>query len=661
LEFATLDYNAPARNQYRYQLIGADDNWVEIGTQRSATFIHLPPKTYTFRVQGSNSQGIWNEKITELEIIVLPPWWHTWWAYLTYILLVLSGIWRYIQFFIKRSKLRQELAFERREADRAKDLDIQKSQLYMNMTHEFRTPLTIILGMSKQIEDNPKANMKKGLDMINRNGQQLLNLINQMLNLSKLESGKMKLELETRDIIPFLKTIIDYFKSFSYHKEIKLHFLPEEEKIITNFDPEKLEQIISNLISNAYKFTPNNGHIYISIRKENDSISIKVKDTGRGIPKSDLEKVFERFYQVDNSTTRHHEGTGIGLSLTKELIKLMDGKISVQSPPTGVSIGTEFKVTLPISLDYISIDSKRGTQDLLKEKLYPIKEVIPNTNLATSDKKPTRDLIPKKKEDAIESSKPLILVVEDNVDVSNYIASCLGDYRLSICYNGQEGLALAISEIPDLIISDVMMPIMDGFELCKKVKLDARTDHIPIIILTARADFDSKLEGLEIGANAYLPKPFEKKELLLNINNLFDLRNNLRRYYHVAQNPSEAIDIENSNVVPDQQEDAFVKKVRKIIEANIVDVNLSVELLTKTIHLSHSQFGRKLHALTGMSPIRFIRYVRLKKAKELLEDQDLGIKTIAYECGFNDPSYFSRTFKNDFGVSPNIWRKMKKG
>lgn len=639
IDFASLDYNVPERNKYRYQLIGVDDSWVEVGNQRSASFLHLPPDEYLFRVQGSNSQGIWSDQIAELNIRVLPPWWKTGWAYLAYILIMLAMIWTYVRFSINRDRLQQQLSFEKREADRIKDLDVLKTQLYMNMTHEFRTPLTIILGMAQQAKDQPKEHFHNGLELIIRNGQNLLGMVNKMLSLSKLENGKMNLELVQGDIILFLRNIVESFRSFASNKNIQLHFLPETDLLVMEYDPDKLQQVISNLLSNAFKFTPKNGNIYVGLRIENNQFVIRVKDTGRGILKKDIEKIFDRFYQVDQKTTRQYEGTGIGLALSKELVKLMKGKITAQSPPVGTKTGAEFKVILPIE--------NVALKNLVN---IPVRKpgITVSKDTATKESQPV----------IIDQNQPLILLVEDNADVVLYVSSCLSDYQLIVANNGQEGFDKAIATMPDLIISDVMMPIMDGFEMCQKIKSDQRTDHIPVVMLTARADLDSKLEGLQYGANAYLPKPFEKKELLLTLENLFSLRDKLKTHLQAVAGISEPENITTVQSKKPKPEDKFVIEVRNIIQEHLSDFNFTVEQLAGKMYLSHSQFGRKLDALIGISPNQLIRSIRLQKAKELLQDPALNITAIAYECGFNDPSYFSRVFKKEFGKTPGAWRKV---
>jgi signal transduction histidine kinase/DNA-binding response OmpR family regulator/ligand-binding sensor domain-containing protein len=658
LEFASLDFSAPDRNKYRYQLVGADDTWVEAGNRRSATFLHLPPREYIFRVQGSNSQGIWSDHIAEVKINVLPPWYRTWWAYLLYVTVLAMAIATYIRFSINRAKLQQQLGFEKQEVDRVRELDALKTRLFVNMTHEFRTPLTIIIGMAQQVMDDPRANFSGGMKMILSNGQNLLGMVNRMLNLSKLESGKMTLELVQGDMVLFLRNIVEAFRSFAAKKKIQLHFLPEVDVVMMDFDPDKMQQVISNLISNAFKFTPEGGHIYFVIRRENGSLRIRVKDTGCGIEEKDQDKIFDRFYQTDSSSTRRYEGTGIGLALCKNLVTLMEGQISVQSPPVGTRRGSEFTVILPIRQEVL-IAGAAQHQYLEPFKNTPVEN---GTKASTTNMEAVQSATPGIEKQAVPFENiedPLILLVEDNADVVAYIASCLGDYQLVVAENGQEGFEMATELIPDLIISDVMMPVMDGFELCQKLKTDERTDHIPVMILSARADMDSKIEGLELGANAYLPKPFDKQELLLNIRNLFELRSKLRRYYQnlagLADSTETKVDIPNTST----SEDEFVIKVREMIEANINDFNFTVEQLASELHLSHSQFGRKLAALTGFTPNHFIRNLRLKKAKELLQNQELSITSVAYDCGFNDPSYFTRVFKKELGKTPLEWRSQE--
>jgi signal transduction histidine kinase/DNA-binding response OmpR family regulator/ligand-binding sensor domain-containing protein len=652
LEFAALDFTTASQNKYRYKLEGADKDWIEVGTNRSATYLHLPSGKYIFKVQGSNSQGVWSEHIAQLKINVLPPWWRTWWAYLFYLLVAAIGVRAYFKFKVNKAKLQNQLNFEQQEAKRVKELDAVKTQLYTNITHEFRTPLTVILGMAQQVKNKPAEHFDNGMNMIIRNGENLLKLVNEMLDLSKLESGKMELHLMQGDVIHFLRYMVESFQSLAESQKKQFHFLSEIDSLHVGYDGEKLRQIVTNLLSNALKFTPEKGNVYISIAADTmadkaiATLIIKVKDTGIGIPESQLEHIFERFHQLDNSHTRKAEGTGIGLALTKELVKLMNGDIVVKSPPTGANKGAEFTVTVQLQ--------KVNTQDLavvynFEENGFSSNTSINNQLLITEN---------------TDTQKSLILLVEDNADVVAYTASCLPDYRLAVGKDGKEGFEIATEIIPDLIITDVMMPYVDGFELCRMLRADERTSHVPIIMLTAKADIESKLEGLERGADVYLEKPFHKDELLLRIKKLLELRKKLQQFYvrQAGINIVPEIEIKET-ITPSEKplpiepiENEFVKKVREAVEAHLEDVNFSVEQLCKHIFMSHSQLHRKLDALTGYSPNKFIRIIRLNKAKELLKDSSTSIASIALDCGYNDAGYFARVFKQEYGVTPQEWR-----
>ncbi len=655
LEFSSLDFTSPAENKYRYQLVGIDKGWVESGNRRSATYLHLPAGKYTFVVQGSNSQGIWSENKQQLQITVLPPWWGTWWAYCLYALLVAGAIKTWFTFSVNKAKLQSQLNFEKLEAKRAKELDTIKTQLYTNITHEFRTPLTVILGMANQVIDKPAEHFTNGMDMIVRNGQSLINLVNEMLDLSKLETGKMQLQLVKGDIINFLLYVVESFHSLAESQQKQLHFLSEVDSLYLEFDQEKIRQIVSNLLSNALKFTPEKGNIYITVsalsltpQEQKTTVAIKVKDTGIGIPENQLLHIFDRFYQLNNTQTRKTEGTGIGLALTKELVKLMEGEIAVKSPPTGANKGTEFIITLSL---HNAVPLENELKFTEQENTY-IKEAIPKLPaviVETVEKYPT--------------GKPLILLVEDNADVVAYTASCLPEYRLAVAQDGREGFDIACQVIPDLIITDVMMPFVDGFEMCRLMRKDERTSHIPIIMLTARAGKQSKIEGLQHGADVYLEKPFDREELLVRIGKLLEMRQTLQNYYlkkaGLASNTVTTQPTGESTITSSVVEDEFVKKVRKLIEENLGEPNFTVEHLCKLVFMSHSQLHRKLEALTGCPPNKFIRIIRLNKAKALLQNTADSIASVAMDCGYNDPGYFARVFKQEYQVTPQQWRGSK--
>lgn len=521
-----------------------------------------------------------------------------------------------------------------------KELDTAKTRLYTNITHEFRTPLTVIMGMAQQTLEKPSENLAFKQEMILRNGQQLLQLVNEMLDLSRLESGKMALRFIQGDVIAFLRYMLESFHSLAESQQKQLHFLSTLQELNCAYDPEKLRQIVSNLLSNALKFTPESGNIYLSIDRslqaEKPFLQITVKDTGIGIPEAKLPYIFDRFYQVDDSTTRPGEGAGIGLALTKELVNLLEGEIRVNSPAIGSTKGSEFTVLLPFQIAAAPIaESEPDARE---------KPLVVQANL------PLTTPIQIKKE-----ARHLILLVEDNPDVAAYLNSCLPDYRLEFAVDGQEGLDKATELIPDLIISDVMMPRMDGFTLCQHLRDDERSSHIPIILLTAKADFESKLTGLDRGADVYLEKPFQPEELRLRIKKLLELREKLKQHYSQTFKLQDYTAPEAPAL--EKREDVFVQKIRECIEANLSDHTFSIEQLCKAIHLSQRQLQRKLEALTGFSPNQFIRSIRLNHAKKLLRDPDLSITAVAYDCGFSDPSYFARVFKQEFDKTPLEWRE----
>ncbi|MDX1939661.1 MAG: two-component regulator propeller domain-containing protein [Saprospiraceae bacterium] len=648
-QFSTFNFRNTSSIPYEFMLEGYDTYWRKTQGEPSATYVKVPAGSYTFRVRMADNEKSGKATEASIRVIVHPPWWRTWWAYSGYVLVAAGLI-----FALYRFQLNRRLA--EAEAQRLQELDNLKTRLYTNITHEFRTPLTIILGMARQVLDDPKNYFRQGLDMILRSGQNLLNLVNQMLDLAKLESGKMPLHFIQGNIISYLKYLVESFHSFAASQQIQIHFLSDLDELYMDFDEEKLQQIVSNLLSNAIKFTPEGGHVYLEVRttKEevrstNDEVRFTkvktnvlptsylrlcIRDTGVGIAEAALPHIFDRFYQADDSPTRTGEGTGIGLALVKELIKLMEGTIQVKSK---IGQGSEFIVTLPI-----------------RQEAPELTPLIANEIVTSPFKTPILPAI----ETSNENNKPNILIIEDNADVVAYLATCLqNSYHIQVGKDGQEGIDIAIQNIPDLIITDVMMPYKDGFEVCQTLKNDERTSHIPIIMLTAKADMTSKLEGLERGADEYLAKPFHKEELLVRIRKLLELRQKLQNYYLAAAGLTENATITKDIPTIDTIEDTFVKKVRQAVEEHLDDADFNVEALCKAMIMSHSQLHRKLSALTGFSANTFIRYVRLTKAKELLRNPAITITAVAFDTGFNDPSYFGRVFKQEFGVTPQEWRE----
>jgi len=524
-----------------------------------------------------------------------------------------------------------------KQKEKLEELDKAKSHFFTNISHEFRTPLTIISGMVDQVKTKPEIWLDKGTQMIKQNTVGLLNLVNQILDLRKLESSSLQLNLIQGDIIPYLNYIIESYRSFAQSKSIQLHFLTEVESVKMDYDPDKLLRIISNLLSNAVKYTPDGGSIYFQLDKKFDkpakheSVLIRIKDTGAGIPEDQLPNIFDRFYQVEDSITRTGVGTGIGLALIQELVKLLNGNIQVTSE---VDKGTTFLISLPITNESLVQEAINPFQ---LGSIGPLKESLTEDPVIMDDGY------------AVDSSLPCLLIVEDNNDIVQFLVACLeDDYQLQIARNGQEGIDKAIELVPDLIVSDVMMPEKDGFELCDILKNDELTSHIPIILLTAKADMESKISGLKSGADAYLTKPFEPEELLIRLEKLFELRKTLQQRY-----ASEIIESSDDLKI----EDEFIQKVRTILNENMENEDFGTVALCQKLRLSRTQVHNKIKALTDKSTSLFIRSIRLNRAKKLLQTTELNISEVGYQVGFSNPAYFSRIFTEEFGVPPARTRK----
>jgi signal transduction histidine kinase/ligand-binding sensor domain-containing protein/DNA-binding response OmpR family regulator len=642
IEFAALDFHAPEKNKYAYKMEGFEENWnYTDANRRFVTYTNLDPGDYTFRVKASNNHGLWNEAGASLKIIILPPWWATMWAYLTYVLLIIATIYFVWRTQLKREKIKHEYEMSKFEAEKMHEVDEMKNRFFTNISHEFRTPLTLIFGPAKDVIENTKeSDTKHSVSIIKRNASKLYALVNQLLDLSKLEAGKMKLEATEQNIIPLLKGYVLSFSSLAERKKITLKFNSAEDNLNVFVDEEKLEKIVSNLLSNAFKFTPEGGTIECTVNKLDSYTEIRVEDNGIGIAKERLDKIFDRFYQVDGSHTREGEGTGIGLSLTKELVELHKGRIEVESE---YGKGTTFKILLPL-----------GNAHLKPEEIVE-RETTEKKNIAETEFEliAEREKVKEKSEIdlIIDTQKPLLLIVEDNSDVRKYITSHLEkEYRILEASNGEEGLKEAFGHIPDLIISDVMMPKMDGFELCEKIKTDERTSHIPIILLTAKATDKDKISGYETGADDYIMKPFDSNVLKVRIKNLIDQRRKLRDQFRKEG----LVEIEAKNITSIDKK--FLKNIILAINKHLSDTSFGVETLANETSMSRRNLVRKLTALTGESPGDLIRRARLTQAAKLINQNFGNISEIALEVGFSNPAYFSKCFSEQFGLSPSEYK-----
>jgi len=547
-------------------------------------------------------------------------------------------------------KVKERTAELEQKNEQIIEMDQMKTRFFANISHEFRTPLTLILGPIEDMLSKEELTEKKrfGMEMMHRNALRLLSLINQLLDLAKLDAGSMKLELVDSDVFRFFRLIVSSFSSLAEQKKISYKISIPEQEFVTQFDPDKTEKIITNLLSNAFKFTPEGGSIECSIKKagsskkeKGDQLELTVKDSGPGIPPDMMEKVFDRFYQVEGRTGPESGGTGIGLSLTKELIHLHHGNIKLESGPEK---GTGFIIRLPVGMAHLK-KSEYTSKDASE-----INEESVATHLVISHPLHDSEALDDIPDDT--GDKPLILIVEDSQDLRIHIRESLDEqFLVKEAGNGAIGLEKACETIPDLIITDLMMPEMNGVEMCDKLKTDERTSHIPVIMLTAKASADSRIEGLETGADDYLTKPFNMKELLVRINNLIQQRKLLRERF------SRELTLEASDISITSADEKFLNRIIEVIEEHMGDYQFDVTKLSDLVNMSRMQLFRKLKALTDQTPSEFIRTIRLKRAAKLMEGKFGNVAEITYEVGFNNLSYFAKCFKEFFGVSPSEYVK----
>jgi signal transduction histidine kinase/ligand-binding sensor domain-containing protein/CheY-like chemotaxis protein/AraC-like DNA-binding protein len=642
-EFAALSYVSPERNQYKYKLEGVDRDWVWAGTRRYASYPDLRPGDYVFRVKGSNNDGVWNEASTSIKIVIAPPWWRTIFAYVSYIILLAVFLYYLRHYELNRISLKNQVK-QKEETNKI------KSRFFANISHEFRTPLTLILGPAEKIlSASREENSIKDAGIIRRNSARLLQLVNQLLDLSKLEAGKLTLGCSKGNIVSLVKSVALSFESLAESKDITLMIISRKEYIELYFDKDKMYKILSNLLSNAFKYTPQNGKITVAINESGtNTVHIKIRDSGMGIASEEILNIFDRFYQVDSSFTKEYEGTGIGLALTKELVELQHGNIYVESTK-GDPGWTEFTISLPTGRAHLKEEDilvqTNGESDKKAEESAIHWNEFYNfpSKLKTKETKDIDGLeIPEKE-------KLILLIVEDNYEMRDYIKDCLiGNYLIEEAINGEQGIRKAEAIIPDLIISDVMMPKMDGNELTNILKNNEKTSHIPIILLTAKSGQDSKIEGLKSGADDYLTKPFDLKELQIRIENLITIRKKLQERI----GKSDLIikpEVKNLRSIDEK----FINKVIKVIEEHISDEAFNIEEFADQIGMSRVQLHRKLKALAGKSASLYIRSVRLAKAKKMIEEEKGNVSEIAYSVGFSSPEYFSRCFKDTYGYPPS--------
>lgn len=636
IDFVALEYQRPKNNRYAYFLEGFEKEWNQVGTQRTATYTNLSPGDYIFKVKASNSDGVWAEKPYELMITVLPPWYRTWWAYVLYVVLVAALIYAFIREVQIREAFRTDLRLKEIEKERIQELEQVKTHFFTNISHELRTPLTLITSpLEKYFISNNSLNkdQKTKINSIYQNAQKLLRLINQLLDLSKIESGNVQPVVEKHDLVRQLDSIKQSFDSYAQQKQIKLKWDVPIESLLVYYDADIIEKCVTNLLSNAFKFTPEEGIIgvrlalhksYQSGQETISRVTIHVMDTGKGISAEHIQHIFDRFYQIPEKSDR--VGTGVGLSLCKELMEVHRGTIDVQSD---LGAGSDFKLHFPVTREaFDPAWVKAGT--------------LPAVNESESQKV-----------DFIQQEKQILLIVEDHAEMRAFIREIFErSFQVIEADRGETGLEMALMYLPDVVITDWMMPGMSGVNLCKAIRADSKTSHIPVVILTSKSSQESQIEGMQSGADDFISKPFHADILELRVNKLLEAKERLRKNW---QNAVTNQDLQNTLVF----EDEFLYKATQVVIDHLDEADFDVEQLEQAMDMSKMQLYRKLKMLTSLAGNEFIRSIRLQQARILLEKGSLNVSEVAYQVGFNDPAYFTRAFKKQYGLAPKTFISKK--
>ncbi len=640
-EFVSLHFAEPKNNRFAYKLEGFDPDWVYTDAdKRYAHYTNLPYREFVFWVKSANGDGVWSEPV-QVKVCVKPPFWLSWWAYCIYVLLsvlLLYGVWRITHL---RAEYRASLALERLEREKSEELHQMKIQFFTNISHELRTPLTLIISPLEQLLRENAANrtLQKTLTLMYQNAGKLLTMISQLLDFRKSEAGLMKVQAEKTDIGLFVQEILLSFKPLAEQHKISLEYEQGREPLETWIDHDQMEKVMYNLLSNAFKFTPDGGKVAIQLRKTADSsVEISVSDTGPGILTEDMERIFNPFHQGAQQPGRTlFAGTGIGLSLVKSIIDQHGGSIRVQNQNGVGNTGAVFTVTLPGNHHHLSAEQivEAGSTNNLP-KLFVTTGAGPDSPVLTGTKTGEG------------RHRYRLLVVEDNPDIRSYLCVNLQEeYEVEEASNGVEALEKALEQACDLVLSDIAMPEMDGMELCRRLKTNILTSHVPIVLLTARTSLVHTIEGLETGADDYITKPFNLQLLRLRIRNLIAVRERLK------EQSGKSLELSPSAITVNSIDEEFLQKFISLIEAHIDESEYSIDDLAHQIAMSRMQLYRKLKALTGETPNTLIRNIRLQRAAQLLDTRQFNISEVAYKVGFTDLKYFRERFKERFGVVPS--------
>ena len=649
IEYTGINYTRPEKNQYAYYLDGFEDTWNYVDNSRSATYTNLSPGEYTFKVKAANNDGVWNEMPIKLSLTVLPAWWATKFALLSYALLIILITYFIVKYLNERLEEKRLIKFERDKMEQGEELNNRKLQFFTNISHEFRTPLTLILNPLEDIIQNTKLNLPKRIKekhaIIHKNTIRLKRLLDELMDFRKLQMNKLSVKICQIEAVSFVKEVTTHFEEEASLKNIMFSIESDEIPIDLWTDPGMLEKIIFNILSNAFKITLENGVVSVGIFRCNNkvifplinkecarsAVEIAIEDTGSGINMEELKKIFERFYQVKKMNSQYYGGTGIGLEVVKSFVDLLKGKIVVESEE---AVGTKFRIFLPLGNSHFEPNELLVAQN---EKSLTTDNPILEQKKSTADNGVL----------ATNSIKKTLLIVEDNTELRTYLKNELeNEYTIIEAANGSEGLLAATQRNPDLIITDVVMPEMDGFEFCTRIKQDLKTSHLPVLMLTAKAMSDDWVKGIDSGADVYLSKPFEMKVLRAQLKQIIVSRQILFNKYLKDTNN---IKVPENTSPLDKK---FIAKVLDYINDNIADENLNVEQLAEELHLSRSQLYRKIKALTGQTANEFLRKIRLEKAKQMIGNGNESISEICFKVGFSSPSYFTKCFKSHFGVLP---------
>ncbi|MBX2874885.1 MAG: response regulator [Saprospiraceae bacterium] len=659
VEFAALHFADPQKNEYAFKLEGYHEDWIEVGAEkRYATFTNLPHGNYTLLVKASNADRVWDPEPARLQIRIKPPFWLAWPAYVLYGVLIVGALWLFRRYTIINVKEKHQLMLEHMEREKLEELNQMKLRFFTNISHELRTPLTLIISPLEFILEKGKTlsseNLQQQYHYMYKNAKYLLRLVNQLLDFRKLDQGSLNVRVRRGDIKAFIENVTQPFQFLANKKSIDFDLGHSESDIYTFFDPDLIEKIMYNLLSNAFKFTPAGGTIRVEVKErymQNKSgkdpfVEIRVQDDGIGISRSQQKKIFERFHKGENKKM-NKDGAGIGLAYTKSLVELHHGAISAESIK---GKGSCFIVILPMNKNaYLKSEIEQGKIEQFQADSDPLEYLVAEPVAEVSGASIGMNSIEQEKE------LPLLLFVDDNADIRSFIKEGFqNDFRIIEAEDGELGYEVALSSLPDIIVSDVMMPNMDGIELCKHLKTNPLTSHIPIVLLTAKSADEDELEGLRTGADAYVVKPFKLDILRAQLMNTYLQRERLKQRFR------QEVLLQPEEITVTTADEEFLKRAVSIIEDHMSDSEFNVEALVKEMFLSRSKLYLKLKALTGQSSSEFIRTIRLKRAIQLLEKSDYTIKEIMFMTGFNTASYFSKCFKNQFGVVPSEYLKQKK-